>query len=390
MIPRGKLYISYKDLVSGIYYCLTGRFKSQKPRLDQQDNKLICLSVRTGIDLVLNALNFPPGFEMIVTDINIPDMFAIINWHELTLVPIPVNKYTLNMSPAQVEAAITPATKAILITHLFGSVMETEAIIAIAKKYNLIIFEDCAQAYAGNLYDGNLASDVVMFSFGFIKTNTAISGAMIKIKDPALYADVAARNAKYDRQDTLGYFKKLCKVFFVKLLTSKIVYTCFYNLVMAMGKDFEAVLDGFTKGFPGDDIFKHIRYQPSRPNQRLLRKKLTNFDQRSITERIKLANDILPEIPDDYKIGFNNKKHTYWVMPVETLDPDGLIKHLRSNGFDASQKASSLIKLNKSNTIPAPEDLQLENLFYLPVYPAMSKKDRSRLTKLLIDFSLVK
>jgi perosamine synthetase len=385
MIPRGKLYISYKDLVVGAYYCLTDRFRSQRPDVDQHANELVCLSVRTGMDLVLNALNFPPGFEIIVTDINIPDMFAIINWHELTLVPIPVNKHTLNMSPAQVEAAITPATKAILITHLFGGIMETEAIIAIAKKYNLIIFEDCAQAYAGNIYDGNPASDVVMFSFGFIKTNTAISGAMVKIKDQALYEEVAARNGDYHQQNTAGYFKKLFKVMFVKLLTNKIIYTGFYNLVMTLGKDFEEVLDGFTKGFPGDDIFKQIRQQPSTPNQRLLRKKLANFDQNSITKRVQLAHDILSNIPDNYKIGFENKKHTYWVMPVETNDPDGLIRHLRSNGFDASQKASSLIKLGKSSTAPQPNELTLENLVYLPVYPAMSRKDRRKLTQLLVS-----
>lgn len=386
MIPRGKLYISYKDLVSGAYYCLTDRFRSQRPDVDQHANELVCLSVRTGMDLVLNALNFPPGFEMIVTDISIPDMFAIINWHELTLVPIPVNKYTLNMSPVQVEAAITPATKAILITHLFGGIMETEAIVAIAKKHNLIIFEDCAQAYAGNLYGGNPASDVAMFSFGFIKTNTAISGAMVKIKDRALYAEVVARNAQYDQQDSLGYFKRLCKVALVKVLTNKTIYTLFYNVVMAMGKDFEEVLDGFTKGFPDDDVFKQIRYQPSTPNQRLLRNKLANFNQHSITERILLANDILPNIPDDYKIGLKNKKHTYWVMPVETHNPDGLISYLRKNGFDASQKASSLIRLSQPGVVPKPEELTLDNLVYLPVYPAMSKKDRNRLTQLLINF----
>ena len=73
-------------------------------------------------------------------------------------------------------------------------------------------------------------------------------------------------------------------------------------------------------------------------------------------------------------------------MPVETNDPDGLISYLRSHGFDASQKASSLIKPNKPDTIPAPEDLALENLVYLPVYPAMSQKDRHRLTQLLVSF----
>lgn len=290
------------------------------------------------------------------------------------------------MSPVQVEAAITPATKAILITHLFGGIMETEAIVAIAKKHNLIIFEDCAQAYAGNLYGGNPASDVVMFSFGFIKTNTTISGAMIKIKDPALYAEVAARNGDYHQQCTTGYFKKLFKVLFVKMLTNKTIYTGFYNLVMTLGKDFEDVLYGFTKGFPGDDIFKQIQHQPSTPNQRLLRKKLADFDQHHITERIQLADDILSNIPNDYKIGFENKRHTYWVMPVETYDPDGLIRHLRSNGFDASQKASSLIKLGKEDVAPQPEELTLENLVYLPVYPAMNRKGRNKLTRLLVSF----
>ena len=387
MIPRGQLNISYKDLVSGIYYCLADRVTPKRPDISQQANQLFCLSVRTGIDLMLKALNFSPGCEIVVTDINIPDMFAIINWHGLSLVPLPVNKHTLNISVAQVEAAITPATKAILITHLFGGIMEIDAIVAIAKKNRLLIFEDCAQAYGGNIYEGNPASDVVMFSFGFIKTNTAVSGAMIKIKDRDLYEKVAALNDQYDQQDTVDYFKKLCKAAFVKLLATKTVYSQFYSIVIALGKDFEEVLDGFTKGFPGDDILKQIRRRPCIPNQKLLRKRLNNFYKQQITSRIQLAKDVLQNLPDSYKIGFLNSRHTYWVMPVETNDPVKLINYLRSNGFDASQKASSLIKLNKPDIIPDPEDLMLDNLVYLPVYPSMSNKDRNKLNQLLIKFS---
>ncbi len=85
MIPRGKLHISYKDLVSGAYYCLTD--KSRKQDVDQDTGKLICLSVRTGFDLILSTLNFAEGSEILVTDINIPDMFNIITGHNLTPVP---------------------------------------------------------------------------------------------------------------------------------------------------------------------------------------------------------------------------------------------------------------------------------------------------------------
>lgn len=384
MIPRGKLYISYSDLFTGIYYCL--RLKRQAT-VEQKDNELVCLSVRTGFDLVLRALNLPAGSEILVTNINIPDMFRIITAHNIKAVGLPVNKHTLNISAAQVEAAITPNTKAILITHLFGGIMETDEIIAVAKKHNLIVFEDCAQAYAGDIYGGNLASDVVMFSFGFIKTNTAISGAVIKINNKELYAKATALNEQYIRQDTSRYFKKLLKVSFVKLLNGKMVYTLFYKLVMALGKDFEQVLNGFTKGFPGDDVFKQIRYRPCLANELLLQRKLINFNQQGITERVQLANDVLKNISDEYKIGSLNKRHTYWVMPVETNDPDGLINYLRSRGFDASQKASSLVHLDSTGYTIGASDLNLEKLVYLPSYPAMSQTERKRLGELINDFA---
>jgi perosamine synthetase len=384
MIPRGKLYISYSELFTGLYYCLRpGRPKAVQPN----DGKLVYLSVRTGFDLVLRALNLTAGSEILVTDINIPDMFRIIAGHNLKAVPLPVNKHMLNISVAQIEAAITPDTKAILITHLFGGIMETDEIIAIAKKHKLIIFEDCAQAYAGNIYNGDPAADVVMFSFGFIKTNTTVSGAVIKINNEELLEKTSALNEQYIRQDTSSYFKKLLKVSFVKLLNSKTVYTLFYKLVIALGKDFEKVLSGFTKGFPGNDIFKQIRFRPCIANDLLLQKKLKNFDQQSITDRVQLANDVVNDIPDSYKIGRLNRRHTYWVIPIETNDADGLINYLRSHGFDASHKASSLVHLEPAGSTISPDDLNLKKLVYLPAYPAMSKDERKRLSQLINGFA---
>jgi len=390
MIPRGKLYIRNKDLFTGIYYCFTDYFKPQKVEIPEQNtSKLFCLSVRTGFDLVLSALNFPVGSEILVTDINIPDMFRIITGHNLVPIPLAVNKRTLNVSPATLESAITPSTKAILITHLFGGIMETDEINAIARKHNLIVFEDCAQAYAGNDYEGNPTSDVVMFSFGLIKTNTAVRGAIINIKNPALHADVSSRNEQYDKQNTASFLKKLFKVLLIKLLSTKIIYTGFYRLIKASGKDFEEVLASFTKGFPGEDVFKQIRYRPCMPNKKLLQRKLDTFNQHTIIARIQLANDILLHLPNDYKIGMLNTKHTYWVLPAETRNPKELISFLRNNGFDASQKASSLVKLSATLTIPKPEDLLLENIVYLPAYPSMSKKDRNKLVQLLVDHKLI-
>ncbi|MES2453960.1 MAG: aminotransferase class V-fold PLP-dependent enzyme [Bacteroidota bacterium] len=388
MIPRGKLYISYRDLIKGMYYCLSDRFRSENvPVFRENKEDLICLSVRTGFDLVLTALNFPRGSEMLVTEINIPDMFKIADEHGINLVPLAVSKHNLNISLAQLEAAITPATKAVLITHLFGGIMETDEIVAVANKHNLLVFEDCAQAYAGNLYKGNPESDVVMFSFGLIKTNTAIKGTLLKIKNARLYDEVSVLNGKYPEQKTSDYFKKLIKVAFVKFLTTKMIYTLLYKIVKAKGRDFDEVLGGFTRGFPGDNIFSQIRHRPCTANKRLLHYKLKNFNQEAINSRMKLAADILHNIPDSYKIGFRNNLHTYWVIPVETNHPDRLIQYLRKNGFDASQKASSLVRIANRTEVDINEELLLENLVYLPVDPGMSKEDRFKISQLLTNFN---
>ncbi|WP_316788627.1 aminotransferase class V-fold PLP-dependent enzyme [Pedobacter frigoris] len=387
MIPRGKLYISNKDLLTGILYCFTSYFKSERADSRQKKSNIItCLSVRTGFDLILSSLNLPAGSEILVTDINIPDMFKIIAAHKLIAVPLPVNKHTLNISPAHLESAITPSTKAVLITHLFGAIMETNEINNIAKKHNLFVFEDCAQAYAGNLYEGNPTTDAIMFSFGLIKTNTAVSGAMLNIKDNDLYTDASIRNQQYEKQRISIFTNKLFKVLLIKLLTYKSIYTGFYNLIKVMNKDFDEVLSNFTKGFTGDDILKKIRYRPCLPNKKLLQKKLNDFNQQNITARILFANDILQHIPQNYKIGILNKKHTHWVLPIETQDPNSLINYLRTNGFDASQKASSLIKQGEPKFTPNIEDLTLEKLIYLPMDISMSTKNRNKLIQLLVSF----
>jgi perosamine synthetase len=126
MIPRGKLDIPFSDIFAGIRYCISGYFFSKQDRHSaiKAGNQLVTLSVRTGLDLTLRALNFPPGTEILVSDINIPDMFNILAAHQLQAIPISLNKYTLGIDAEQVATAITPATKAILIAHLFGGITE--------------------------------------------------------------------------------------------------------------------------------------------------------------------------------------------------------------------------------------------------------------------------
>jgi perosamine synthetase len=388
MIPRGILDIAYTDVLQGLYYCFLDFFKIKEVyNPPTNESEVICLSVRSGFDVLLSALDLPIGSEIIVTDINIPDMFAIITAHQLVAVLLPVNKNTMGISPQRLKDAVTPNTKAILITHLFGVITDLDEIAAIAKEHNLIMIEDRAQAFAGLVLSRNILSDVVMFSFGLIKTNTTVSGALLQIESSSLCSKVIKLNRQLPVQHRSVFFKKLLKVLMMKILTAKVIYTLFYKMCMAKGKDFDAVLSGFTKGFPGESMLMKIRFRPCAPNIRLINSRLKNFKVDVIDQRKKLASNILKDVSATMLIGANAKQHNHWVLPVKTEKTVMLIDYLRSNGFDATQKASSLVKLSSPVTVVNDDELNLENLVYLPMFPGMNTKERNRLAALLKTFA---
>ncbi|WP_342332406.1 DegT/DnrJ/EryC1/StrS family aminotransferase [Pedobacter sp. FW305-3-2-15-E-R2A2] len=389
MIPRGKLDIPFSDIFAGIGYCISGYFFSKHAQRSTitGTNQLMTLSVRTGLDLTLSALNFPPGTEILVSDINIPDMFNILAAHQLRAIPLPVNKYTLGIDAEQVAAAISPATKAILIAHLFGGISPLNEIAEIAKKNQLILIEDCAQAFQGEGYHGHPDSAVLMFSFGMIKTNTAISGAILQLNDPELYAKVDALNEQLPKQRINPYLKKLFKAMFISLLGNRRWYTLFYNTMMARGKDFDQVLSSFTRGFPGNDPLKKIRYRPSEPNKRLLERRLNAFKVAHVHLRKKLFREVMTGLPADVQIGYLNQKNTNWVIPIQCQHPEEMIRHLRANGYDASSKASSLVRLSNLTAAAAAAEktdaLSLTQLVYLPMDTSMSLPERMQLSALI-------
>jgi len=380
MLPRGHLYINYGELVSGIGKAIWNR-KSNLNAL--AENELMCLSVRTGFDLVLGSLNFPAGSEILVSAINIPDMFSIIEHHKLKAVPISVNKHSLGLDINELEAAIRPATKAILISHLFGSTMEMEKIVDLAKKHHLFLFEDAAQAYAGNLYQGHPDTDVVMFSFGLIKTNTSIKGAILKFRNLDLMNQVKEMYQNYPVQTNTRYLKKIIKALVVKILLNRYIYTCFCWWLSWRKKDLDHVLASLSRGFPGKDLIQQIRFRTCSANVWLLNKKISEFPQQLISQRTAIGKEITSALPDHFKIGSLSKNHTHWIFPVSVGNPKELIAHLRYHGVDATQKASSLIRHSASTQMLLPDELNLDELIYLPIYPSMRAADLKKMVTLI-------
>lgn len=384
MIARGRLDIRFSELFKAAS-AVVGNAVGLSKRLPLfPEQSLPCLSVRTGFDLLLSALKLEPGSEILVTNINIPDMFAIMAEHGLRVIPLTVDKDTLGISAEQLKEAITPNTKLLLVAHLFGAVMPTDVLLQVAKAHGLIVVEDCAQAYDG-VYQGNAQSDVVMFSFGLIKTNTALTGAVLYFSSQALFAEVSVLNHQLPVQPKRIYFKKILNATLIKLFTKRLLFQWAYVLCKRSNKDFDALLSSFTRGFPGEALMNKIRHQPCAANLLMLHHKYSQDISKQIQQRKALAAQLLQGLNERYRVGAANAQHTHWVLPIEVPVPVSLVVKLRGAGFDATSKASSLVKFKEGkSSFGIENELMLENLIYLPMDITMGENKAKQLNQLLL------
>ncbi len=117
-----------------------------------------CANGTDALQIAMMGLGLKPGDEVITADFTFAATVEVIGLLGLTPVLVDVRPDTFNIDPEAVEKAITPRTKAIVPIHLFGQCAEMEAILEIAKKHNLYVIEDNAQAIGANykFKDGSL------------------------------------------------------------------------------------------------------------------------------------------------------------------------------------------------------------------------------------------
>ena len=105
-----------------------------------------CANGTDALQIAMMALDLKPGDEVITADFTYVATAEVIALLGLKPVLVDVIPNTFEIDTAAIEKAITPKTKAIVPVHLFGQCADMEAIMALAKKYNLYVIEDTAQA----------------------------------------------------------------------------------------------------------------------------------------------------------------------------------------------------------------------------------------------------
>jgi perosamine synthetase len=134
---------------------------------------------------ILRALDFPPGSEVIFPALTFWVVPEIARTCGLRPVFVDIEAGTFNIDPRLIERAVTPRTRAVVPTHLYGQPCDMDPVMEIARKFNLKVIEDCAHSL-GATYHGRRTGtlgDAAFFSFQMLKGLNTYGGGMAITQD---------------------------------------------------------------------------------------------------------------------------------------------------------------------------------------------------------------
>lgn len=163
----------FAKFVSDGWYVLGSEVSQFESDFSKYIGSQYCIGVANGLDaliLSLKVLELPINSEVIVpSNTYIATILSVIQAGYKPVLVEP-DLATYNINPDLIESAVTPNTKAILITHLYGKSCDMDPILALCDKYNLFLLEDCAQAHGAQYKGQNCGTFGILSSFSFYPT----------------------------------------------------------------------------------------------------------------------------------------------------------------------------------------------------------------------------
>ncbi len=389
--PRMRLQIGWRDLASGAIACAApGRRADLVARAEAfwpGEKTLLCFSVRSGFDLLLQALELDPGDEVIFSAMNINGMVNIVRREGYQPVPIDFDIDSMTPTAEALKRAITPRSKVLIVAHLFGCRLQFDHLIEAAHEAGLIVVEDCAQVFNGLDYPGNPKADLTMYSFGPLKNATALGGALVNVRKPGLLEKMRAIQADYPIQPTKRQAKRVLQFAGLKLLSLPLVFGLLQRFYAVQGKDFEDQVSERVRNVAKYKKAKSLRIRPSAALTALLCRRLARFDLQVLQRRAAKGRRLRDLLAGCLTLpGQGNAHHDYWAFPTMIEEPLPFIAEMRRNGFDAAN-------LPRNQAVAAPDDRPeleprvaaelLAKLVILPCYDGMPDDELQRMARLV-------
>lgn len=378
VIPRKELDISFKDIFYGMALFLLPFRKSANIYRWQGKSAVISLSVRSVFDSLLTSLALPRGSEIIMSGINIPDMIYIAEHHNLKVVPLDLNMKDLSININSLNKSVNHNTKMILIAHLYGAIIDISPLSNLAsKRKDILIVEDCAQSFRGveEVFQIKSFVSLKMYSFGMIKTSTALGGAMVFSQNKSLLKKIIKVQENWEYQSNRDYLKKLIKAIFLKSLLSRIGITIFILMCKLLNVAYDQAIVNLSRGFKDGELLQQLRKNPSHVLIKMVKYRLDNFNPLFFVKRAYQVNVIKNLLDKSIEVaGINNPSYSNWLFTVRAQNPEIMLRKLREIGLDATCNSTQLkpifTKPFKKNSCTR----YMENAVYIPL-PYYLKKE---------------
>ena len=350
MSIKSEIDKSIQNVIDNGNFILGPEVESFESNFSSYLNVKYCAGVSSGtsaIELALKALNIGHGDEVITTAHTWVSTAEAISNVNAKPVFVDIDESSFNINPSLIEEKVTKKTKAILPVHLYGNPADMKKILKIAKKYNLRVIEDSAQAH-GSMINKNFCGsfgDIACFSFYPGKNLGAFGDAGAVVSNNKVLIDKIKQLRDHGRAATKNE----------------------YDLLGTNDR-----LDGLQAAVLNVKL-QHL-------NEWILKRN----DLANIYDN-KLKNYVnVPSIfPDHF--------HSYHLYVIKTQKRNKLFKELKKKNVDVRihypipvHKQKIYLSENRNLNLPITEKI-VEEIITLPIFPEMTEKQVNAVCKIIIS-----
>jgi dTDP-4-amino-4,6-dideoxygalactose transaminase len=343
---------------------------------------------------ILKGMDLPRGSEIIFPALTfwvVPEMARVLGFRPVF---VDIDPSTFNIDPAKLEAAITPKTRAVVPTHLYGQPCDMDRIMSIARARKLAVIEDCAHALGATYRARKVGTfgDASFFSFQMLKPLNTYGGGMAVTNDDALAARIRTFAEGEEWPDVKDVLKKI------------VLGNLQRKLIGPYGFTFTMFLAFYIASFFGDyDLSRYLweKIRPLDPLPRSYRKKYTNaqaliglrmlehideFNAANRSHAAKLTAALKDVRGIQPPAGLPDTESVFYQYCIRAADPDRIKHRAIRSGLDVEimhVDICNVLDIFAESKTNCPIAETTDRTLQLPVYASLKDGDLSRIIEII-------
>ncbi|OBH56559.1 DegT/DnrJ/EryC1/StrS aminotransferase family protein [Mycobacterium sp. E2479] len=342
---------------------------------------------RTALYFALKAQNFEPGSEIIMPPITIKPMMDIVISLGLKPVFADIELDTLCFDLDELKKAITPKTRAVLLTYLFGIAPNVDRLMALCREHALFVVEDFSHALNASWNGKKLGTfgNVGIYSCSRTKTLDAYGGGLAVTNDPALAKHLQEAKDSLKPTPPARLRAKIIETLITNVATRRPVFTAavapMLSLVGRINPEKQKALTGARQNLKPDtvlpeDYFEQFTWAQAEAGLAMLAK-VEKEDERRISNVAEIRQPLVA-FGEPCARTDQPARSVYWQFVVFAPDPERFRKALASRGIDTGTTNLSIVSglgiyPEFEEKCPNAERVK-NNAMYIPVYPRLGER----------------